>query len=162
MPLILGLITLIIDRLVKYYIETSMHLGQSIPVIDNIFHITYVLNPGAAFGILENQRWFFIAICVAICIGVAIFYKSLQRESIMFRYGLGLLLGGAIGNLIDRIQTGFVTDFLDFRIWPVFNIADIGICVGAGMIVFALLAETWMEDHYKMGRVKSRRGGATW
>lgn len=162
MPLFLGLVILVADQLVKLYIQASMKLGQSIPVVDDIFHITYVLNPGAAFGILENQRWFFIAICVAIFIGVAVFYKSLRRESAMFRYGLGLLLGGAVGNLIDRMQTGLVTDFLDFRIWPVFNIADIGICVGAVMIVLSLMQDMWQEDKYKMGRVKSRRGGATW
>lgn len=162
MPLILGIITLVVDQLVKFYVRGNMYLGQSIPVVEDIFHITYVLNPGAAFGILENQRWFFIAICIAIFIGVGIFYKSLQREGVMFRYGLGMLLGGAVGNLIDRIQTGLVTDFLDFRIWPVFNIADIGICIGAAMIVLSLMQDMWQEDKYKMGRVKSRRGGATW
>ena len=80
----------------------------------------------------------------------------------MFRYGLGLLLGGAVGNLIDRIQNGLVVDFLDFRIWPVFNIADIAICVGAVMLVVSLLNESWQDEHYKMGRIKTRRGGSTW
>lgn len=162
MPLFIGFLAIILDQLVKIYVVSNMKLGESIPVVQDIFHLTYVLNPGAAFGILENQRWFFIAICVAILLGVAIFYKSIRRECAMFRYGLGLLLGGAVGNLIDRIQNGLVVDFLDFRIWPVFNIADIAICVGAVMLVVSLLNESWQDEHYKMGRIKTRRGGSTW
>lgn len=162
MPLFIGFLAIILDQLVKIYVVSNMRIGESIPVIEDIFHLTYVLNPGAAFGILENQRWFFITICVAILLGVAIFYKSIRRECAMFRYGLGLLLGGAVGNLIDRIQNGLVVDFLDFRIWPVFNIADIAICVGAVMLVVSLLNESWQDEHYKMGRIKTRRGGSTW
>ena len=162
MPLFIGFLAIILDQLVKIYVVSNMKLGESIPVVQDIFHLTYVLNPGAALGILENHRWFFIAICVAILLGVAIFYKSIRRECAMFRYGLGLLLGGAVGNLIDRIQNGLVVDFLDFRIWPVFNIADIAICVGAVMLVVSLLNESWQDEHYKMGRIKTRRGGSTW
>ena len=162
MPLFIGFLAIILDQLVKIYVVSNMKLGESIPVVQDIFHLTYVLNPGAAFGILENHRWFFIAICVAILLGVAIFYKSIRRECAMFRYGLGLLLGSAVGNLIDRIQNGLVVDFLDFRIWPVFNIADIAICVGAVMLVVSLLNESWQDEHYKMGRIKTRRGGSTW
>ena len=162
MPLFIGFLAIILDQLVKIYVVSNMKLGESIPVVQDIFHLTYVLNPGAAFGILENHRWFFIAICIAILLGVAIFYKSIRRECAMFRYGLGLLLGGAVGNLIDRIQNGLVVDFLDFRIWPVFNIADIAICVAAVMLVVSLLNEGWQDEHYKMGRIKTRRGGSTW
>lgn len=113
-----------------------MHLGQSLPVIKGIFHITYVLNPGAAFGMLEHQRWFFILVALAAVLFGAAFYKKLQQESFLMRSGAGLLLGGAVGNLADRIQSGLVVDFLDFRIWPVFNIADIAICAGAGILIF--------------------------
>ena len=162
MPLFIGFLAIILDQLVKIYVVSNMKLGESIPVVQDIFHLTYVLNPGAAFGILENHRWFFIVICIAIILCVAIFYKSIRRECAMFRYGLGLLLGGAVGNLIDRIQNGLVVDFLDFRIWPVFNIADIAICVGAVMLVVSLLNESWQDEHYKMGRIKTRRGGSTW
>ncbi|WP_405756246.1 signal peptidase II, partial [Anaerovibrio slackiae] len=110
--------------------------GQSLPVIKGIFHITYVLNPGAAFGMLEHQRWFFILVALAAVLLGAAFYKKLQQESFLMRSGAGLLLGGAVGNLADRIQSGLVVDFLDFRIWPVFNIADIAICAGAGILIF--------------------------
>lgn len=136
MPLGIGILVFIIDQLVKHLVVSTMHLGQSLPVIKGIFHITYVLNPGAAFGMLEHQRWFFIVVALAaVLLGVA-FYKKLQQESFLMRSGAGLLLGGAVGNLADRIQSGLVVDFLDFRIWPVFNIADIAICAGAGMLIF--------------------------
>ena len=136
MPLGIGILVFVIDQLVKHLVVSTMHLGQSFPVIKGIFHITYVLNPGAAFGMLEHQRWFFIVVALAaVLLGVA-FYKKLQQESFLMRSGAGLLLGGAVGNLADRIQSGLVVDFLDFRIWPVFNIADIAICAGAGILIF--------------------------
>ena len=135
MPLGIGILVFIIDQLVKHLVVSTMHLGQSFPVIKGIFHITYVLNPGAAFGMLEHQRWFFIVVALAAVLLGVFFYKRLQQESILMRSGAGLLLGGAVGNLADRIQSGLVVDFLDFRIWPVFNIADIAICAGAGMLI---------------------------
>ncbi|MBQ5846161.1 MAG: signal peptidase II, partial [Selenomonadaceae bacterium] len=132
MPLGIGILVFIIDQLVKYLVVSTMHLGQSLPVIKGIFHITYVLNPGAAFGMLEHQRWFFIVVALAAVLLGGAFYKKLQQESFLMRSGAGLLLGGAVGNLADRIQSGLVVDFLDFRVWPVYNIADIAICAGAG------------------------------
>ena len=136
MPLGIGILVFVIDQLVKHLVVSTMHLGQSFPVIKGIFHITYVLNPGAAFGMLEHQRWFFIVVAlVAVLLGV-FFYRKLQQESILMRSGAGLLLGGAVGNLADRIQIGLVVDFLDFRVWPVFNIADIAICAGAGILIY--------------------------
>jgi len=135
-PFGLGLIVFIIDQLVKGYITASMHLGQSVPVIKNYFYITYVLNPGAAFGIFENQRLFFIGVALVL-LGVVIYFrKQLMKEHMLVQYGVGLLVGGAIGNLYDRLQNGLVVDFLDFRFWPVFNIADVAICLGAGLIMF--------------------------
>ena len=136
MPLGIGILVFIIDQLVKHLVVSTMHLGQSLPVIKGIFHITYVLNPGAAFGMLEHQRWIFILVALAAVLLGAAFYKKLQQESFLMRSGAGLLLGGAVGNLADRIQSGLVVDFLDFRIWPVFNIADIAICAGAGILIF--------------------------
>ena len=136
MPLGIGILVFIIDQLVKHLVVSTMHLGQSLPVIKGIFHITYVLNPGAAFGMLEHQRWFFIVVALAAVLLGVFFYKKLQQESILMRSGAGLLLGGAVGNLADRIQSGLVVDFLDFRVWPVFNIADIAICAGAGILIY--------------------------
>ena len=138
MPFGIGIIVFLADQLVKCYVDTSMYIGQSIPVIDNIFHITYILNPGAAFGMLEHKRWIFIIVALVIMAATIYCYRWIKQESSLIRCGSGLLLGSAAGNLLDRIQTGLVVDFLDFRVWPVFNIADIGICVGAGMLMFSV------------------------
>ena len=138
-PVLLLLGIVILDQLTKIWIQSSMTLGMSIPVIKDVFHITYILNPGAAFGILENQQIFFIVVGVAIVAAAIYFYPSIRRENRWIRYGAALLMGGAVGNLIDRIQNGLVIDFFDFRIWPVFNIADIAIVVGVGCIIYALL-----------------------
>lgn len=136
MPLGIGILVFILDQLVKHAVLVSMNLGESIPIIKDVFHITFVLNPGAAFGMLEHQRWIFIAVALLVVVLALVFYKHIQRESLITRIGAGLLLGGALGNLLDRIQSGLVVDFLDFRIWPVFNIADIAICVGAAMLIW--------------------------
>lgn len=135
MPLGIGIFVFFIDQLVKHFVLISMYFGESIPVIPGVFHITFVLNPGAAFGMLEHQRWIFVAVAILVVTLVLLFYRKLQQESLITRMGAGLLLGGAIGNLVDRIQSGLVVDFLDFRVWPVFNIADIAICGGAAMII---------------------------
>lgn len=136
MPLGIGILVFILDQLVKHAVLGCMHLGESIPIIKDVFHITFVLNPGAAFGMLEHQRWIFIVVALLVVVLALVFYKHIQRESLITRIGAGLLLGGALGNLLDRIQSGLVVDFLDFRIWPVFNIADIAICGGAVMLIW--------------------------
>ncbi|MEE1307071.1 MAG: signal peptidase II, partial [Anaerovibrio sp.] len=87
MPLGIGILVFIIDQLVKHLVVSTMHLGQSLPVIKGIFHITYVLNPGAAFGMLEHQRWFFILVALAAVLLGAAFYKKLQQESFLMRSG---------------------------------------------------------------------------
>lgn len=135
MPLGIGIIIFLLDQLVKHIVTENMHLGESIPMIKGIFHITFVLNPGAAFGMFEHKRWVFIMAAVVVVLVTGIFYSRLKKESTRMQTGTGLLLGGAVGNLADRIQTGLVVDFLDFRVWPVFNIADIAICLGAGILI---------------------------
>ena len=137
--LFLAFIVIGIDRLSKYYVETHMSLGMSIPVIRDLFHITYIINPGAAFGILEYQTGFFIVVSV-IMIAAAIWYvPRIPARYRLLRFGIGIQAGGAIGNLIDRIRYGGVVDFLDFRIWPVFNVADMAIVGGVGCILVTLL-----------------------
>lgn len=137
MPIVLiALVVLALDQLVKYYIQTSMFLGMSIPVIDEVFHITYILNPGAAFGILQHQRVFFIFVALVLFAGIMYFYPKIQKENRLLVIATGLMAGGAAGNVVDRVKTGYVVDFIDFRIWPVFNIADVAIVVGVGLVIF--------------------------
>lgn len=130
---------LIADQAVKHLVRTTMVEGQSIPVIENIFHITYIENPGAAFGILANQRMLFL-ILTALIVGVMVYlYFSLRNKKSLTAISLGIVVSGAIGNFIDRFMQGTVTDFLDFRIWPIFNIADICICVGLALICYFVI-----------------------
>ncbi len=139
MPVFVCAGIILLDQLVKLYIQSTMLPGMSFPIIQDVFHITFVLNPGAAFGILANQQFFFIGIGIAILLAAVYYYPMLKKQDIWIRYGAALLLGGAVGNLIDRIRYGVVVDFFDFRIWPVFNVADIAIVVGVGCIIYALL-----------------------
>lgn len=142
MLIAVSLLAFLLDQASKMLIMNTMFRGQSIPVIENIFHITYIHNPGAAFGLFANRTTFFIAVSLVVMAGAIVFYwKRGVRRGIM-PVALGLIVGGALGNLVDRIRFGEVVDFLDFRIWPVFNLADSAIVVGAGLLAIVL----WRMD----------------
>jgi signal peptidase II len=143
-PVVLIVIT--IDQLSKFLVQNTMAQMQSIPIIPHIFHITYVQNPGAAFSLLADQTVLFIIITVFAVIFSLVFYQKISKEKIVLRFAVALLLGGAIGNLIDRIRIGQVIDFFDFRIWPVFNIADCAIVIGAVLICWELL-KSGLTEH---------------
>ncbi|MDD4721201.1 MAG: signal peptidase II [Acidaminococcaceae bacterium] len=131
----------LIDQLTKYLIVSTMTEGMSIPIIDQVFHLTLVLNPGAAFGMLEHNREFFIVMAIVVLLAVVFMRKKIMEEPFTIQLGIALFAGGALGNLIDRIQTGLVVDFFDFRIWPVFNMADIAICVGVGVMIWSIVCD---------------------
>jgi len=132
----IAIIVTILDQLVKWLVQTEMDLGETIPVIPHIFHLTYIHNPGAAFGILPHQEWFFLAIVVILFAAYFVMRKKIPQKPVYFPMAVAMLLGGALGNAIDRVRYGSVVDFFDFRIWPIFNVADIFICVGVALIVF--------------------------
>jgi signal peptidase II len=119
-----ALFVILLDQLSKLAVTRHLKLNESIPVIDNIFHITYITNTGSVFGILKGWQLPLIFFTL-IVIGFVLFsidkIKEKQRTLQVF---VGFILGAAIGNLIDRLAFGYVIDFLDFRIWPIFNIAD--------------------------------------
>lgn len=143
---VLPLAVVILDQFSKYIVVENMALGESIPIIEEVFHLTYILNPGAAFGMFAHNRVFFISIAV-IVIGIIIWARrEILASPWEVKAGCGLFLGGAIGNLIDRARQGLVIDFFDFRIWPVFNIADIAICIGVGLIIWNLLKTELKRD----------------
>lgn len=125
------------DRLTKAIVQRTMTPEETIPIIEGVFHLTYVRNPGAAFGMFAHQRNFFIVITVVV-VGLLLYYApQAARHGGLWPVALGLQLGGALGNFVDRVRWGRVVDFLDFRVWPVFNLADSAIVVGVG--VFLLL-----------------------
>ncbi|MBQ5348742.1 MAG: signal peptidase II, partial [Phascolarctobacterium sp.] len=137
---------IIFDQLTKYYVVSNFYLGESVPVIENIFHWTYILNPGAAFGMFEGSRWFFVVIAIGVLVGIWYMKDEINEGGWMMQYGAALFGGGAIGNLIDRARSGLVIDFFDFRIWPVFNVADIAICVGVAMILWKVLQTEFLTN----------------
>jgi len=139
---IIGLVVLFFDQLSKYWVQKSMLPRDSIPLIPGVFHLTYVQNTGAAFGFLRGKTLFFIVVALLVLVFIIFLAPRLSRARPLLRLVFGLLLGGALGNLLDRIRLGYVIDFLDFRIWPVFNIADMAIVVGVCFLVWEIIFRT--------------------
>ncbi len=139
-------LVIIFDQITKYLVRNSMCLGETIPLIPNFFHITHVQNPGAAFGILAYQTGFFILVGVLVIFFIFYFWKQLGEDKLLLKFALSLQLGGAIGNLVDRIYFGQVTDFFDFRVFPVFNIADIAITVGVALLCLEILLPSFKKQ----------------
>ena len=142
---IILILWLLLDQWTKYYIMNHFMLGESLPVIPNVFHLTYIINRGAAFGMLTNQRWVFLAVAFVLIIVYGFYRKRVNNGPLSLRVGTALLIAGAIGNGIDRYVLHGVVDFFDFRIWPIFNIADIGICVGVVCVIYYLLTSEHEE-----------------
>ena len=132
------------DYFIKRYLSGNFAF-LSIPIIKNVFHITVVFNEGAAFGFLRGKTSFLIysgVICVFLLV---LFIKKRAENGVFFALSAGLVLGGALSNLFDRITLGFVIDYLDFRIWPVFNLSDS--CITAGSVLL-------VADSFKSGRAE--------
>lgn len=132
---ILGISLLfLLDQLTKYFIRAHLHLFESIPLIPRILYLTHTQNTGGVFGILPDQTNFFIigTILVLFLLFLSFFfleYSSLQRLALI------LVIAGALGNLFDRIYFGYVTDFLDIQVWPIFNLADTYVVIGVGLFL---------------------------
>jgi len=132
---------ILFDQASKFYIQHNMHIGESIPVIKGIFHITYIENPRTSFGLFEyNTSFFVIAALISVILVILIYKKIIFKKDPFMYIPLTLVLGGAVGNLIDRVRIdGKVIDFIDFRIWPVFNFADSAIVCGMLVLLIHLL-----------------------
>lgn len=132
---------LLLDQLTKLIIFRNFYPGQSLPLIKGILHITLVLNKGIAFGMFAQSGvflWLWIFLCVFLTI--VVFHKFPQTVNRKrTRIYLSLILAGAAGNLIDRLRLGFVIDFIDLRVWPVFNVADMTICIATGLLILRML-----------------------
>lgn len=129
---------LLLDQIIKFFIETTIQLNQSIPVIKSIFHITLIHNFGAGFGLFQGSAQLLIWFTV-IFIGVILYLYDKIPEKSSIQIFVALILGGTLGNLIDRLRLGYVIDFLDFRIWPAFNLADAAITIGViGLVVYLI------------------------
>lgn len=119
-------------------------------MIPGFFQITYVRNHGAAFGILPYHTSFFIVISLLMVLIIIFGRRFLSTRYVLLRFALALMLGGAFGNLSDRIGKGYVIDFLDFCFYPVFNLADTAIVLGIALVIFSLLrSESFLQGHKK-------------
>lgn len=130
----------VLDQIVKKAVTLSMTLQESIPVISGIFHITYIRNTGAAFSLMEGFRSLLILIPVLVIL-VAAGYIFIKRKTAhpLLLTSLACICGGGLGNVIDRAVFGYVVDYLDFRVFPVFNVADIFVCLGCGLLILYIL-----------------------
>lgn len=131
-------VVLALDQWSKYYISHTFDYLEAHQVIPKFFRIVYVHNRGAAFGILQNKRWFFVVVGFFVIGLVIYFYRELPKDWLT-KLAIGLALGGTIGNLIDRIRWGYVVDFLEVPYWPVFNVADSAIVVGMILLAWKIL-----------------------
>jgi len=149
MKFIGGTIFLILfDQGSKFFIQSKMKIGESIPIIKGIFHITYIENTRTAFGLFKYQTMFFvIAALISVILAILIYKKIVFKKNSFVYIPLMLVLGGAVGNLIDRVRiSGSVIDFLDFRIWPIFNFADMAIVCGMLILLVHFLFYTKEEN----------------
>jgi signal peptidase II len=151
---LISLAIVLLDQLTKLLVVRSMRLGQNIPIVPGFFDLTFVLNPGAAFSLFATlPEWirnpFFILISVGAAVLIVAYRSRYLRENRLASVSLALILGGAIGNLIDRLRYGVVVDFLDAHIyqyhWPIFNVADSAISVGVTLLLLEMLLE-WRRE----------------
>jgi len=149
---IITAIILVLDQVTKLYVDANFRLHETVPVIRDFFHLTYVRNKGAAFGILADNAVripFFITVSIVAMLGIVWYIKQIRDDQRLALFSLSLIFSGAFGNLIDRIRLGEVIDFLDVfwqrHHWPAFNVADSAITVG----VTLLFIEMWREDRNK-------------
>lgn len=138
-----------LDQLVKYLVVHGMALGESIPVIEGIFHITRYHNTGAAFSSFEGQRVLLIAmpvVLIAVGLGYMIMHRDQSRKLLV---PIAMIIGGGIGNLIDRIAAGYVVDMFDFRVFPIFNVADSFVTGGCILLCIYILFFSEREQRGK-------------
>ena len=139
---VVALITIVLDQITKRIVLTSLGPGGAwAPVLglERWFSFTLVTNSGAAFGLFPGLGSVFMIVAVVVVVVIAVYYWHMPKGQWLVSVSLGLQLGGAIGNLLDRMRYGYVIDFIDFKLWPVFNLADMSIVIGVGLLALALL-----------------------
>ena len=143
-----------LDQLTKYLVLKNLTKVATVPLIKNVLHLTYVENRGAAFGMLSNNRWVFMIISAAVIAVMTAYLIINRRGGVLGNVAVAFVLGGGIGNMIDRVFRGFVVDFIDFRLinFYVFNAADSFVCVGCGLLIFVLIRNELIARKAKKSR----------
>lgn len=139
---LLAFSVLISDQISKLIVTRSLVLGETMPISEGYFHFTHVRNTGGAFGLIPGAQKFFLAASILVTIGIIIYKLSQKPQGSLVNIALGFILGGAAGNLVDRLYSGEVIDWIDFQIWPVFNIADMALVSGLALLSFYIIRST--------------------
>lgn len=145
LALLIGVLLVVFDQLVKYWVVTCLKPIGSIKVIENLFYLTYVENRGAAFGFMDGAKWFLIVLTLVVVIGAIIYYIKIknQKNKTWLKIAIVMICSGGVGNLIDRIFRSFVVDLFDVIIFgydfPVFNVADILIVLGTALLMGGII-----------------------
>lgn len=134
-----GILLITIDQLIKYLVINNLSLGSSISIINNFFYMTYIRNTGIAFGLFQNNNIFMIIVISIIVILLLFFYKKEKNKHFTLSIAIMLIISGALGNLIDRIFRGYIVDYLNFRFWPAFNLADSLVVIGSILLGFFII-----------------------
>ncbi|SHH79689.1 signal peptidase II [Ferrimonas marina] len=154
-------VALILDQITKLWVMAKFDLYESIPLIPYL-NLTYVHNTGAAFSFLADaggwQRWGFAIFAILVSIALVVMLRAERADNRVINWSYALIIGGAIGNLIDRLAYGYVVDFIDFYVgnwhWPAFNIADTAICVGAGLMILDAFLQPKADQAKQNGEAK--------
>jgi len=147
-PWLIAAATIGIDQAAKLAVRATLAPAQSHPVIPSVFHLTYVQNTGAAFGVLQGYPEVFIILSLVVAGWIIRELLRLRFRARRTDFALAMILGGAVGNLIDRVRFGYVVDFLDFRVWPVFNVADSCISIGVGLLLLSQFRLLKSDSHF--------------
>jgi signal peptidase II len=133
--LAVALLTVSVDQETKALVDSKLSHGRAIELLGGLIRLDYARNTGAAFSLLQSGGWLFAVIAALVCAGILFYLRSVPGASLVTVAALGLILGGAIGNLVDRLRHGYVVDFIDLKWWPVFNLADSAIVVGVLILI---------------------------
>ena len=140
---------ILLDLLTKLLVVGLMSLGQSVTLIPGVLKLTYIRNYGAAFGMLSQHRWVFMVISTVAIIGIGIYLFGYCKERMLLKVGLAMIISGGLGNMIDRVFYGYVVDMINFCLFPfwkwIFNVADAFVCVGAGLVILAIVLDMIKE-----------------
>lgn len=151
------IVGIFLDQITKWLSVKFLSVVDTVPIIKNVIHLTYVENRGAAFGMFKDQRWIFMTTSTVMIVGLLIYLYLGLAENKLYEISIAMIISGGIGNMIDRIALQYVIDFIDFRLinFAVFNGADSFVCVGAGLLVLALVRDIVKEAK----ELKEKNGG---
>jgi len=159
---VIAVLIVIADYVTKAMVVSSMELGESIPLWDGVFQFTYIQNRGAAFGMLSDARWVFLILSTVAIIGIIGYVAWKRPKSKLVLTALSLIVGGGIGNMIDRVKLGYVVDFLDFcalpNLWKwIFNVADACAVIGACLLILYLVIDIIKTDKAEKAAALSKK-----